>query len=108
MQIEASVIFSDCVGGCCFEDFWGWGFGYSRVGPLAILGVGALVILGFGALLILGVRVLLILGFGVLVVQGLLLWLFRGWSFGYSGVGCFGDSGFWGFGCSGVGCFSTW
>ena len=34
MQIEASVILSDCVGGCCFGDS----------------GVGALVILGFGAL----------------------------------------------------------
>ena len=55
-----------------------WGF----------LGVVALVILGVGALVILGVGVLVILGVGVLVVQELVLWLFRGWSFGSSGGGC--------------------
>ena len=64
-----------------------WGF----------LWVGALVILGFGVLLILGVGALVILGFGALgvlwvvalVILGVVLYNFRGWSFGYSGIGCF-------------------
>ena len=55
---------------------------------MGFLGVVALVILGFGALVILGFGALVILGVGALVILGFVLYNFRGWSFGCSGVGC--------------------